>query len=288
MFQQNGSHATNAGAKSKKHLGAMSAQELKSELDAMFEREEKTGEKADPELIAEYLTALERLDAEAAPPPPSHDHFESSWDRFTKTHPDLFPPAKPKAQNWGKKAIRLFEVAVLAAAILIATAAAFRWPDYMAGWGTELFQIAPATSGVMELVEPNTDGYSSLAEAVAGIGMDDVDTPIWIPARYSIKDLVAQELPTYMTATAVYVADESELIVRISYYSETDTMPDFNFEKNDDNKQNKVTRNGITYHYTENYEVLRVTWKDGKCLYSLLGEVSREEMDQIINSIYGG
>lgn len=218
MFQQNGSHATNAGAKSKKHLGAMSAQELKSELDAMFEREERTGEKADPELIAEYLTALERLDAEAAPPPPSHDHFEASWDRFTKNHPDLFPPAKPKAQNWGKKAIRLFEVAVLAAAILIATAAAFRWPDYVVNWGKELFTIAPATSGVMELAEPNTDGYSTLAEAVVGVGMDDAETPSWIPARFSISDIIVQEVPAYTVATAIYTAEESELAVRITRY----------------------------------------------------------------------
>lgn len=288
MFQQNGSHATNAGAKSKKHLGAMSAQELKSELDAMFEREERTGEKADPELIAEYLTALERLDAEAAPPPPSHDHFEASWDRFTKTHPDLFPPAKPKAQNWGKKAIRLFEVAVLAAAILIATAAAFRWPDYVVNWGKELFTIAPATSGVMELAEPNTDGYSTLAEAVVGVGMDDAETPSWIPARFSISDIIVQEVPAYTVATAIYTAEESELAVRITRYFNAEDVPYFNFEKNDDDKQDTVTRGGITYNYTENYEILRVTWKDGKCLYSILGEVSREEIDQMINSIYGG
>lgn len=288
MFQQNGSHATNAGAKSKKHLGALSAQELKSELDAMFEREERTGEKADPELIAEYLTALESLDAEAAPPPPSHDHFEASWDRFTKNHPDLFPPEKPKTQSWGKKAIRLFEVAVLAAALLIATAAAFRWPDYVVNWGKELFTIAPATSGVMELTEPNTDGYSSLAEAVAGIGMDDVDTPTWIPTRFSISDIIVQEVPAYIVATAVYSADTSELAVRISQYNEISDMPDFNFETNDDDQQEEVTRGGTTYLYTKNFDVLRVTWKDGKCLYSILGEVSREEMDRMINSFYGG
>lgn len=89
-------------------------------------------------------------------------------------------------------------------------------------------------------------------------------------------------------ATAVYVADESELAVRISQYNKASDMPDFAFEKNDDDKQDEVTKDGVTYLYTENFDTLRVTWKDGKCLYSVLGQISREDMDRMVNSFYGG
>lgn len=89
-------------------------------------------------------------------------------------------------------------------------------------------------------------------------------------------------------ATAVYGSDESELVIRISYYPDIACMPNFGFEKNDDDRQEEIKKDGITYRYTENFDVLRVTWKDGNCLYSVLGELSREEMDQVVNSFYGG
>lgn len=60
------------------------------------------------------------------------------------------------------------------------------------------------------------------------------------------------------------MVDESELIVRINCYHEIEDIPYFNFETNEDEKQDKTTKDGITYYYTENYDALRVTWKDGK------------------------
>lgn len=289
MFQQDGNHSkVRAEAKSKEHLSSKSVQELRAELDAIFEKEESAGVKADPELVAEYVAAIEKMDTDKRSQAQTHDDFDKSWNSFTKNHPDLFPRTETKTRSWGKQVGRIVEVAILAATILVVSAAAFNWPDHVVQWGKELLKISPPPSGVMELVEPSTDGYSTLAEAVAGIGLDDAKAPTWIPTRFSIKDLGIQELPAYTMVTAVYEANGSDLVVRISHYTEISDMPDFAFEKNDDNRQNEVTKDGITYCYTKNFDTLRVTWKDGKCLYSILGEVSKEEMDQVVNSIYGG
>lgn len=289
MFQQDGDHnKVRAEAKSKKHRSAKSAEELKAELNEIFEREEREGIKADPELVVEYVAAIHDMGSDKCSQARSHDDFEESWANFTKNHPDLFPPEKTKSRSWGKRVGRFVEVAILAATILAFTAAAFNWPDHIVEWGKELLRIAPPPSGVMELVEPNTDGYSTLAEAVAGAGMSEAHTPTWIPTRFAVMDLAIQELPSYKVATAVYAVGKSEIILRISRYSEVEDIPYFNFEKNDDEKQDEVTKGGITYYYTENFDTLRVTWKDGKCLYSISGEVSREEMERMVHSFYGG
>lgn len=290
MFQQDGKRKVRSEAKSQKHLSSKSVQELKAELDEIFEKEESAGVKADPELVAEYVAAIEQMESEQNSQARSHDDFEKTWTRFTKNHPDLFPPAKTKTRSWGKQVIHIFEAAVLITVALVISAAAFNWPDHFVEWGKELLRISPAPppSGVMELVEPNTDGYSTLAEAMAGIGAEDVATPTWIPSRFSIKRLTIQELTSHTMVTGVYAADESEMVIRISYYSDISAMPDFAFEKNDDNKQDEDTRDGITYRYTENFDTLRVTWKDKNCLYSILGEVSRKEIDRMVNSTYGG
>ena len=286
MFQQ-GDDPNTAHAEAS-HPGPKSARALRAELDEIFAKEARTGVKADPERVAAYVAAIEDAEADQHSAAPSQEDFEKTWTHFTENHPDLFPPTKTKPRKRGRRILHFVEAAALIAVVLVVTAAACGWQDYIVEWGRELLRITPAPSGVMALAEPNTDGYSTLAEAVAGAGMEDARAPAWIPARFSIKDLTVQELNLYTAAIGIYTTDESELIIRIARYMEASDMPDFAFEKNDTEKHDEVTKDGTTYYYTENYKTLRVTWKNGKCLYSISGEVSREELDRMVNSFYGG
>lgn len=287
MFQQ-GDDPNMAHAEAS-HPGPESARALRAELDEIFAKEARTGVKADPERVAAYVAAIEDAEADRHSAPQPQEDFEKTWTHFTENHPDLFPPTKTKPRKRGRRILHFVEAAALIAAVLVVTAAACGWQDYFLEWGRGLLRITPAPSGVMALAEPNTDGYSTLAEAVAGAGMEDARTPTWIPARYSIQDLAIQETPIYKIVIAVYNTDQtSELAVRIACYSEEEDIPDFNFEKNDDKEQDESTKNGITYYLTENYGTLRVTWKDGNYLYSISGEVTREEINRMVNSYYGG
>lgn len=284
MFQQGG-EANMAHAEAS-HPGPKSARALRTELDEIFAKEASAGVKADPERVAAYVAAIEDAEADQHSAPQPQEDFEKTWTHFTENHPDLFPPTKTKARKRGRRILHFVEAAALIAAVLVVTAAACGWQDYFLVWGRELLRITPAPSGVMALAEPNTDGYSTLAEAVAD--MEDAHTPTWIPARFSIKDLTVQDLTSHTMVTGVYEAEQSELIIRIARYMEIGDMPDFAFEKGDNEKHDEVTKDGTTYYYTENYKTLRVTWKNEKCLYSISGEVSREELDQMLNSFYGG
>lgn len=286
MFQQG--DETNMAHAEASHPGPKSARALRAELDEIFAKEARTGVKADPERVAAYVAAIEDAEADQHSAAPSQEDFEKTWTHFTENHPDLFPPTKTKPRKRGRRILHFLEAAALIAAVLVVTAAACGWQDYFLVWGRELLRITPTPSGVMALAEPNTDGYSTLAEAVAGASMEDARIPTWIPARFAIKDLAIQELNLYTAVTGVYVADESELLVRINRYLEAGDIPYFNFETNNDEKQTEVTKGGIVYYYTENGETRRVTWKDGNCLYSISGEVTREEMDRMVNSFYGG
>lgn len=286
MFQQ-GDDPNMAHAEAS-HPGPESARALRAELDEIFAKEARTGVKADPERVAAYVAAIEDAEADQHSAAPSQEDFEKTWTHFTENHPDLFPPTKTKPRKRGRRILHFLEAAALIAVVLVVTAAACGWQDYIVEWGRELLRITPAPSGVMALAEPNTDGYSTLAEAVAGTGMEDAHIPTWIPTRFSIQDLAIRELNLYTAVTSVYAANGSDLVIRIARYAEIGDMPDLGLEKNNDDTQEKVFTNGITYLYTENFETLRVTWKDGNFLYSILGKVSNEEMDRIVNSFYGG
>lgn len=284
MFQQNGKPGANANFK--KHLRSKSEDELKAELDAIFEKEEKTGIKIEPSLVTEYLSAIEEKehnDQKTQPP----GNFEESWAIFTKNHPDLFPKEKQSPQNRGTQARRFLEVVVLAAAILALSATAFDWPDYVVNWGKGLLHISPVISGTMELPEPNVDGYISLEAAVADICGEDVEIPRWIPERFAIKTLAVQTTIHLSIITAIYESADSDLMIRISYYENLSEVPNLSFEE-DENSQTTYKTNQIEHFIVNNFDRLQALWKKKNCLYSISGDVSMEEMERMVNSIYGG
>lgn len=288
MFQQDGRPGTGANANLKEHLGSKTMDELKKELEAIFEKEERTGEMADPQLVAAYCAAMEQMAAEDPTQLPGN--FEESWATFVKNHPDLFPTEKTKTRNASGQVRRVAELIILAAAVLVLSAAAFQWPDHIITWGKELFHMAPAekSSGVMELPEPNADGYSSLAQAVADLGPEEVGTPTWIPEGFVIDSIIFQEAQAYTSVTALYITDDLKLMVRITYYFDQSDMPDWMYEKNEDREQEVYIKNGVEHLLTKNFDRLQVTWKNGNYLYNISGLVTEAEIKRMVNSIYGG
>lgn len=88
-------------------------------------------------------------------------------------------------------------------------------------------------------------------------------------------------------ASARLTSGESELILRISYYSDQEEMPDLACE-DDDEKRKIYPFNGVEHVFTENFDRFQAAWKDGNLLYSISGAVTQEEMERMVNSTYGG
>lgn len=286
MFQQDGGSWVEAGANLKEHLSSKTAEELNAELDSIFEKEAREGIKADPKLVNEYFIAIEKKTQEQQTQVPGS--FEESWATFTKNHPDLFPKEKAKPRNHTIRLHRVVEAIVLAATILVLSAAAFQWPDHVITWGKELLHISPAPSGNMELPEPNADGYSTLAEAANDLGPGEISVPSWIPDTFSLDNIVVQDASSYKVVTAIYIADEGRVMIRVAYYYEVEKMPDFTYEKTTSEKQKKYTRSGIEHFFVENFDRYQATWKNGNYLYSISGNISEKELERMVNSIYGG
>lgn len=65
---------------------------LELELSQIFEREEVLGIPADPELVSQYLAAIEKIKPHKCFSSKPYEDFEKTWIRFVTNHPDLFPP----------------------------------------------------------------------------------------------------------------------------------------------------------------------------------------------------
>lgn len=319
MFQHDGRQSGNGCsdyANLKKHLRGKTIEELWDELDALHEKEVQTGIDADPHIVQEYITAIE----EASQEPEDPDDFDQAWERFTASHPDLFPvdeptpveapviaevptaiekpvaskaPAHAKPAKATKKARRcppigrLLLAATLAGVLITGTAVAYQWPDYIITWGKEILGIAPATSGSMVLSEPTEEGFTTIEDALEYIGASDATTPTWIPERYAIQRVSVQETSEYSMAVAVFASSDSNLIIRVSNYIDLEDLPDFDIEKDNGENRREYKYEAESYFWVENTDTLQVTWKKGTCLYSFAGDISEQEMKSMIKSIYG-
>lgn len=288
MFQPNGKADVNCVgaevANLQKHLQGLSLEQIRAELDALLEKEATVGIEVDPHMIEAYIEAMDS----ACPSTDATGDFGKVWDQFTANNPDLFQEEKQKAKSSKRPVVRFAGVAALMTVLLILSAAAFHWTDYVVKWGKELFRISPDASGIMALQEPSVDGYTTLEDALIDIGAENVPIPTWVPERYTIKTIVTQETTLFSSATSLYQDKESELRIRVFSYANPSDMPDLQFEKNDNNQQETYVYNEIVHYIYENVDALQVTWKKGSCLCSISGIISKEEAMTMIDSIYGG
>ncbi len=285
MFQQDGRPKTGADAKFKEHLHQKSAQELRAELDMIFEEEARTGVNADPALVAEYFTAIETIEPDDNVQIPGD--FETSWAIFQKNHPELFPKKETKTRKRTLQPFRLVEAAVLVGVLLVFSASAFRWPDYLVRWGQGKLHLIP-TSGVMELAEPNEEGFTSMEDALAAIGADDLSIPTWIPEELEIQTISVQVTPAFSQAVALYTAEDSNVVLRISHYHDEGDMPDASFEMNEGEDPSVYIKNEVEHILIHNFEQLQAIWISGNDYCSISGNISTKEMKRMIDSIYGG
>lgn len=138
----------------------------------------------------------------------------------------------------------------------------------------------------LEVTEtPAEKGYASLREALMeqGQGLGDI-SPSWIPERFSVSSVKAEEFETFTNISATYKAEDSTgFYIRVTSYTNPLSINE-KFET--DEGTGKQRRIGETdYFITENNGKLRAQWSYGGCICSLYGDLTEEELLLIISSI---
>ena len=298
MFQQNGDHETCAGAKFKEHLSSMSIEELKAELNTIFEREESAGVKADPELVAEYLSAIEKMQPQKCSQAQSHD-FEKSWALFTKSHPELFPPEEEKStaprrdhhvpahslthRLW-RSAIAVASAAVLLFALMIGAQAA----------GLDVFgTLARWTDSTFHYVTAPRERDDSISLENSSYGTIDVQrilgeyTPTKLPdGAEATASSLREDKFGIATQVSFSLPDDRKFFIRVEQYPEREDIDLKTFES-DTNLQEKYPSHSRLYYIFSNEDYFTATWSDGTTMVNILGDLSEAELKTIIDSIGG-
>lgn len=299
MFQHDGNHDIYAGAKFKEHLSSMSVQELKAELDAIFEKEERVGIKADPELIVEYLAAIDRMESDKYLQTQTYGDFEETWVHFTRSHPNLFLTAKIKNKtSTGNRHSTAWlclnrlgrSVATAAAAVALvfvmmigAQAAGVDVFGTLARWTDSTFHHVTAPRDRDETISLENTSHGSIdVQRVLG-----EYAPTWLPdGATATASSVREDEFGVAIQVSFSLPDDRNFFIQLDQYPEREDIDSKTFEIDTDFRE-KYPSNSRLYYIFSNEDYFMATWSDGTTMQSILGELSVEELKSIIDSIGG-
>lgn len=270
----------------------MSNTELLNEIEKLISSQSDEG--IDTDKVEQYLALLQKR----APVMEDSDPAKQ-WDKLMDAHPMLFDEStvmpkpridldteQPRLSNVRKGGFRFLRVAGIALVVIFfflstANALVTNPIQSLLHWGEGIIQTFCNPSGTMELPANNPSEYHSLEEALIANDIDANGCPTWIPQDYSLYSVRVQTADGIIRCTASYESTRGELIIRITKHTIYDTV---STEEREDGGS-LYLHNGIEYYLVSNYDWAKAGWDIGLNSYVISGQISEDELKEIINSI---
>ncbi len=251
----------------------------------------------DAESLSQMLALLR-----AASPDEKPEDTDAALEAFHRKYALLFEetPASRSSDSPIKKRFSLFRfprktaVAAAAAAIMLGcmvTVQAFgvNWLGMIARWTEELFQpqernIPYAVVMDRPLKEGETVYYDSLKEAVEAFGITEPLAPEWIPERFAFAEAYAWQKSSGVSIYAKY--EDADGVLQI-FYNEANLLNMNSVEKDSDTIK-LYSAFGVDHFLMIDRNREKVFWQNGDFACEMTGDVSKEELKKIIDSIYKG
>lgn len=268
------------------HYDSMTTEELQEILRKHAHDELET--EPDTDELYYIMEVLARRREEEDPQAFRSD--EEALADFRKNYmPKAMQTGRTKVVRFPNRAFRVAAAVLAIVAILVAgtsvTAEAFNvdiWGRF-ATWTKEIFQFTDNPQGTTA-ANPETENnmeLKSLHDALAQAGITEKLVPSWMPEGYISKDLKILSTPRARNINAIYEENGSELIIKIC---QTIGVQAPQVEKNDDLLEVYVV-DGVEYYIFSNTETLQAAWSIGEFECLMIGKITLEEMEAMIDSI---
>ncbi len=279
-----------------RHLENLSAGEILEELDARME--EMTDQSCDPELIRLYLDVLEEKEPLGLELDP-----EASLQRFLEERAgeESTPPEEPAAQAAvsrpaGLRRFRHFPRTLIAAAVV----AVLFGLGSMAGSSRLWESVVHLTQGTLQIVPPGASQsgqtsaqppleeleFTSLQEALDAYGITEPLAPKWLPEGFESRDVIISVDPDFIRIATRYTGDEKEIKIVVRRYNSEEALDRVSVEKENGQQDVKYIRGGVEHSIAQNRGFYTASWTNGLNIVSIVGSVTEEELEQMIDSIY--
>lgn len=260
--------------------------ELERKMDAMTDRS------WDGDALDTCLDALDVAD------PPEGAGGAQSWEEFRSRHAILFEKGPDKTAGAHQKGTarrravlpRLLTAAVIAilVTLLCVQGAGFDVFGVVGRWTQENFRFERdngAGGTVSPAASPDPDAsYATFQEALDDYGIEEALAPTWMPEGYEAQYIEAAPFVEFVIFSASYKNGSSELTFSYIYW--TGDRYEASVVEKDDTPVIVYEKAGITHYIMSNGNVMVATWMHGTCECTMWGEVTAEELEQMIDSIY--
>ena len=211
------------------------------------------------------------------------------------------PPEEPAAQAAvsrpaGLRRFRHFPRTLIAAAVV----AVLFGLGSMAGSSRLWESVVHLTQGTLQIVPPGASQsgqtsaqppleeleFTSLQEALDAYGITEPLVPKWLPEGFESRDVIISVDPDFIRIIAVYQYGEKEIKVTVRRYNSEDALERFSLEKQEGQQDTKYTKDGVVHSIAQNNAACTASWTNGLNMASIMGDVTEEELEQMIDSIY--
>lgn len=185
--------------------------------------------------------------------------------------------------------VRMGLVAAVVVALMLAgtvTAYAFGYDLWgaVAKWTSETFGLTYQGNPTShQPVDPDSEVYTDLQSALIYHGITDKLVPTWLPKGFVMEELYVEEDKSYFYAS--YFNDTNLMIgITISSIRTGDSAV---YEKSDE-PVDKLYVDGVMHYIMSNNTSVTAVWMNANFECSIFGDVGRDEMEEMIQSIYEG
>ena len=254
----------------------------------------------DGEIDSEALDALlEQMEAVSPLPTSLSTDPEEGLERFRQRYSSVIEaadtgteaPAVPEKRHSIKplaKALPIAAALILLFGTMTAQALGVDVFSVIARWTAEIFRldggsVPYATVTVRPLEEGEEATYESLEEAVEAFGIDTPIVPKEIPERFELVQVAAS---CYKMGILIYAdyesADDEYLQIR---YREAGAH-EFNTLEKENGEVISYFKGGIKHRLASDLGRQKVVWQNGDFECRIAGNISEQEMIDMIDSIY--
>ena len=302
------SELKNTSGNSFSKFNKMSTEELDEILRLDFQLPESEGLDADTILyIAEIIAGREASSSQ-----PSCPDVEAAWQDLLSQYlpegtngllsdgagaesvpsPRQPSPSARRHSRGIRWMIRIAGVAaILAVLFFVTTITAYAlgydvWGT-IAKWSNETFSFASKESGDRTDApgqQSNILEFSSIQETLDYYGIEETIAPTWIPERFVLESVTAAENGGSIAFNAHYSYGE-DILVMSAFCHEKPQEKYAQWEK-DDVEPTTYEAGGVTHYLMTNMGRQKAVWMAGNCECGITGDMSKEELLAVIDSIY--
>lgn len=262
---------------------AMTTQELEQLLQADLSASQEA-QLDDTALL--HITDLLTARAEAPTPTASE-----AWESFQEHYLQDGPKAPEEAQPEKRRHVplrRLFLIAALIALLtsiplIVGVSQQERGQALTATWEDGHFTFTGKVPTLpTQPTQPDPEPtYASIQEALTQTGNDPAIAPTWIPNGFVCTDVLYDQQPIMQCYDALYQKGESLLRISIETYRPEATSI---YEVNEELTELYQT-NGTDYYLFYNIDRPVAIWYDAPFVCHITGDITMEELKQMIDSI---